>query len=231
MLTGVLRGVPSKRRLARPESGDMVVGEDLQELVAAALEGPADRAHLLQQVAIARAERDPVFDELLDEIAGRAAAGDEAALELLLETVHRLGLHRPAITALIFDAAAVDDVAQLSLVAIERHVGSFQGRSKFRTWLHSVARNQALMALRRRADEPVEELPEVSGRFSSVVVGRLRIETVVDSLPESYASTLRLQLFDSMDYEAISRRLDVPVGTVRSRLAKAKQLLRESLAS
>lgn len=209
----------------------VTVGEALQELVTAALEGPAGRAYLVQQVAIARAERDPVFDELLDEIARRAAAGEEAALEVLLETVHRLGLHRPAITALIFDAAAVDDVAQLSLVAIERHVGSFQGRSKFRTWLHSVARNQALMALRRRADEPVEELPEVSGRFSSVVVGRLRIETVVDSLPEPYASTLRLQLFDSMDYEAISSRLGVPVGTVRSRLAKAKELLRESLAS
>lgn len=209
----------------------MVDGGSSQDLVASALQDAAGRAHLLQTAAVARAERDPVLDELLDDIAARAAGGDETALEILLETVHRLGLHRPAITALIFDAAAVDDIAQLSLVAVERHVSSFQGRSKFRTWLHSVARNQALMALRRRADEPVEELPEVSGRFSSVVVGRLRIEAVVDSLPEPYASTLRLQLFDSMDYEAISHRLDVPVGTVRSRLAKAKQLLRESLAS
>lgn len=209
----------------------MVGGETLQELVTAALQGPAGRAHLLEQVAVARAERDPALDGMLDELAGRAAGGDDAALEVLLELIHRLGLHRPAITALILDTAAVDDVAQLTLVAVERHIRSFQGRSKFRTWLHSVARNEALMTLRRRADEPVEELPEASGRISSVVVGRLRIEALVDSLPEPYASTLRLQLFEGLDYEAIAHRLDVPLGTVRSRLAKAKDLFRGSLVS
>ncbi|MEX2587404.1 MAG: sigma-70 family RNA polymerase sigma factor [Actinomycetota bacterium] len=207
----------------------MAVGENPQDLVAAALQGSAGRAYLFQQAAIARAERDELLDQVLDEMAGRAAAGDDTALEALLELVHRLGLHRPAITALILDAAAVDDVAQLTLVAVERHIRSFQGRSKFRTWLHSVARNEALMTLRRRSDEPVEVLPEALGRFSSVVVGRIRIEAAVDSLPEPYASTLRLQLFDSLDYEAIARRLDVPVGTVRSRLAKAKELFREVL--
>jgi RNA polymerase sigma-70 factor (ECF subfamily) len=60
-------------------------------------------------------------------------------------------------------------------------------------------------------------------------VGRLAIENVVNALAEPYRETLRLQLFDNLDYDAIAARLDVPVGTVRSRLAKARELLRDAL--
>jgi len=83
--------------------------------------------------------------------------------------------------------------------------------------------------LRQRRVEPIEELPVASARFSSVVVGRMAIEDVVNGLPEPYRATLRLQLFDNLDYDAIAARLDVPVGTVRSRLAKARDLLRDAL--
>jgi RNA polymerase sigma factor (sigma-70 family) len=75
----------------------------------------------------------------------------------------------------------------------------------------------------------MEQLPESSARFSSVVVGRLAIEEVVNSLPEPYRETLRLQAFANLDYDAIAERLAVPVGTVRSRLAKARELLRNAL--
>jgi RNA polymerase sigma-70 factor (ECF subfamily) len=150
---------------------------------------------------------------------------------LLLELVHRLGLARGAITSIIFDTALVDDVAQMALIAVEQRIGSYEGRAKFRTWLHTVARNEALMMLRRRQAEPVEHLPESSARFSSVVVGRLAIEDVVNGLPEPYRETLRLQVFANLDYDAIAQRLDVPVGTVRSRLAKARELLRNALTS
>lgn len=200
-----------------------------REYVTAGLTGGAGWAQLVEIAVVARAERDPLLDQVLDDLAGRAGAGDEAALELLLELVHRLGLHRPAITSVIMDPGLVDDAAQLTLVAVERGIASFGGRSKFRTWLHSVARNEALMGLRRRRDEPVEEPPEASARFSSIVVGRMTIENLVDDLPEPYGATLRLQIFENLDYETISMRLGVPVGTVRSRLAKAKELMRQRL--
>lgn len=200
-----------------------------QDEVTAGLAGPAGRAELIQRVAVARAEKNPVLDEILGEVAGRAASGDEEAVELLLELVHRLGIHRPAISSVLMDPGMVDDAAQLTLVAVERGIGSFDGRAKFRTWLHSVARNEALMTLRARRDEPVSEPPEASARFSSIVVGRMTIEALVDGLPEPYRATLRLQLFDGLDYEAIAARLDVPVGTIRSRLAKARQLLSRRL--
>lgn len=199
------------------------------ELVDAALSGHAGRARLFEAAAEARARRSPELDELLDELATRAASGDDAALELVLELVHRLGLARPAISSVVADASRVDDLAQTTLMTVERRIGSYEGRAKFRTWLHTVARNEALMSLRRRQAEPVEEIPATGARFSSVVAGRMTIERIVDSLPEPYRETLRLQLFDSLEYDAIAERLGVPVGTVRSRLAKARKLLRSML--
>ncbi len=206
-------------------------GGDVDRLVAAALVKPAARGQLLEVAAIGRGTRDGSLDAILDRLAARAAGGDEGALELVLELVHRLGLARGAIGSIILDPALVDDVAQATLVTVERRIGSYEGRAKFRTWLHTVARNEALMVLRRRQAEPVEEPPAASARFSSVVAGRLTIEALVDSLPEPYRETLRLQLYGNLDYEAIARRLDVPVGTVRSRLAKGREMLRTALTA
>ena len=199
------------------------------ELVDLALSGSAGRARLFEVAADARARKSPELDEALDDLALRSATGNDAAVELLLELVHRLGLARPAITSVVADASRVDDISQLTLMAVERKIVSFEGRAKFRTWLHTVARNEALMSLRRRQDEPVEELPATGTRFSSVVAGRMTIERLVGSLPEPYRETLQLQLFESLEYDAIAERLGVPVGTVRSRLAKARELLRSLL--
>ena len=51
------------------------------------------------------------------------------------------------------------------------------------------------------------------------------MEALVDALPEPYRETMKLQAFENLDYEAIAIRLGVPIGTVRSRLAKARELL------
>jgi RNA polymerase sigma factor (sigma-70 family) len=205
-------------------------GESCGGLVVDALAGGSGaRAQLLEQAAVARATKSVDLDLILDDLATRAATGSDLATELVLELVHRLGLARAATTSIIFDIGLIDDVAQMTLITIERRIGSYEGRAKFRTWMHTVARNEALMALRQRRAEPVEELPISSARFSSVVVGRLAIEDVVNGLAEPCRETLRLQLFDNLDYDAIAARLDVPVGTVRSRLAKARELLRDAL--
>ncbi len=206
---------------------------NVAQLVDEAAAGSAGaRAELLEMAAIARASRSAELDSILDDLAVRAGRGSDFALELLLELVHRLGLARPAITALILDSGAVDDVAQAALMAVERKIGSYEQRAKFRTWLYSVARNEALMALRRRYAQPVgeEALPDAPTRFSSMVASRQTIKAIIQGLPEVYRETLTLQLYEDLDYDAIAGRLDVPVGTVRSRLAKARELLRSSLS-
>jgi RNA polymerase sigma-70 factor (ECF subfamily) len=207
------------------------VEADLAGLVNAALAGGPARAQLFEVAAAGRASSDGSLDVVLDDLARRAAAGDDNATELVLELVHRLRLCRGAIAPIISDATTADDVAQATLVAVERKIGSYEGRSKFRTWLFTVARNEALMAVRpRKSDaEPVAEPPAASARFSSIVAFRLSMEALVDGLPEPYQETMKLQAFENLDYEAIAARLDIPVGTVRSRLAKARQLLWDAM--
>jgi len=87
------------------------------------------------------------------------------------------------------------------------------------------------MAVRpRKSDaEPVAEPPAASARFSSIIAFRLSMEALVEGLPEPYRETLQLQIFDNLEYEGIAVRLGVPVGTVRSRLAKARQLLWDAM--
>jgi len=200
-------------------------------LVSSALGGGLARAHLFEVAATGRASSDGTLDVVLDDLAGRAANGDGAATELVLELVHRLRLSRSAIAPIISDPTTADDVAQATLVAVERKIGSYEGRSKFRTWLFTVARNEALMAVRpRKSDaEPVAEPPAASARFSSIIAFRVSMEALVDGLPEPYRETLKLQVFENLDYDAIAARLGVPIGTVRSRLAKARQLLWDAM--
>ncbi|MFA9565505.1 MAG: RNA polymerase sigma factor, partial [Acidimicrobiales bacterium] len=107
-----------------------------------------------------------------------------------------------------------------------------EGRSAFRTWLYTVARNEALMVLRRT--KPTAELtdqPHPMGQMSSIIVNRRSIEQAIDRLPEPYGATMKLRQFDELEYEEIATRLDVPVGTVRSRLAKARELLARDLGA
>ena len=203
----------------------------LTRLVADALAGGPARAQLFEVAAAGRTSNDGSLDVLLDDLARRAAAGDESATELVLELVHRLRLWRSAVVPIVSDPTTADDVAQATLVAVERKIGSYEGRSKFRTWLFAVARNEALMAVRpRKSDaEPVAEPPAASARFSSIIAFRVSMEALVDGLPDPYRETMKLQVFENLDYEAIAGRLDVPVGTVRSRLAKARQLLWDAM--
>jgi RNA polymerase sigma-70 factor (ECF subfamily) len=206
------------------------VEEDLGNpagLVDAALAGGPARGELFAVAAAGRSGNDGSLDVLLDDLAGRAAAGDAAATELVLELVHRLRLARSAIAPIVSDASTAEDVAQTTLVTVERKICSYEGRSKFRTWLFTVARNEALMAVRpRKSDaEPVAEPPAASARFSSIVAFRVSMDALVEGLPEPYRETMKLQISDNLDYESIAVRLGVPVGTVRSRLAKARELL------
>ncbi|MBV9410441.1 MAG: hypothetical protein JO148_02495, partial [Acidimicrobiia bacterium] len=119
---------------------------DLAALVKSALDGGSARAQLFEVATAGRATNDGSLDTVLNDLATRAAAGDESATELILELVHRLRLSRSAIAPIVSDQTTAEDVAQSTLVTVERKIGSYEGRSKFRTWLFTVARNEALMA-------------------------------------------------------------------------------------
>lgn len=211
------------------------VGDDGAEQVQRALDGSrAAQARLIETTASSIASRSGTADSILDDLALRAAGGNEKALELLLDLVHRLSLARAGVRAAISDDALAEDAAQAALMKVEQRISQFEGRARFRTWLYTVARNEALMAIRVNTPTPVEEVPEDTKprpRLSSVIATRETIETLIGELPDPYSETLRLQLYEHLDYHQIAERQGVPVGTVRSRLARAKKLMSERLGT
>lgn len=168
---------------------------------------------------------------ILDGLAPLGAAGAVPATELLLELVHRHRIAHPAITSLLVDPADIEDAAQLTLIAVMEKISQFEGRSRFQTWVRAIARNEALQVLRRkqRKTEPAtDEVPEqaaFSRRLSSVVADELAVRQALDRVPEPYREALILREFDQLGYDEIAERLGVPVGTVRSRIARARDLL------
>lgn len=193
----------------------------------------ADRDRLVVLASELQVSDTRALDDLLDATADRATT-DLVARELLLRLVHQLGLSRPAITGVVTDVAQVDDVVQNTLVAVERGIAGFEGRARFRTWLHRVARNEALMHLRslrsqdRRTPSEVA-LPASPTGMSSMVAQRLTLNEAIAELPPHYRDVIVLRARDGCSYEDIAARLGIELNTVRSRLNKARALLTERL--
>lgn len=168
---------------------------------------------------------------VLDPLALAAAGGARPATELLVDLTHRHRLALPPITSMLVDPADIDDAAQLTLIAVVEKIAQFEGRSRYQTWVRSIARNEALQVLRRKkrkTEASGEEVPEHVGfvrRMSSVVSDQQAIERLLAQLPEEFREALVLREFDGLAYEEISERLAVPVGTVRSRIARARAQL------
>lgn len=168
---------------------------------------------------------------ILDGLAVLASGGAGSATEVLLELTHKHRIAQPAITTLLVDPADIEDAAQLTLIAVLEKIDQFEGRSRFQTWVRAIARNEALQVLRRkqRKSEPTgDEVPELaafSRRLSSVVADEHAVRQALERVPEPYREALVLREFDGLGYEEIAERLEVPIGTVRSRIARARDLL------
>jgi RNA polymerase sigma-70 factor (ECF subfamily) len=168
---------------------------------------------------------------ILDGLAVLGARGARPATEILLELTHKHRIAQPAITSLLVDPADIEDAAQLTLISVMEKIDQFEGRSRFQTWVRAIARNEALQVLRRkqRKSEPTgDEVPEVaafSRRLSSVVADEHAVRQALARVPEPYREALVLREFDGLGYDEIAERLGVPVGTVRSRISRARDLL------
>lgn len=166
-----------------------------------------------------------------------AQAGDGDALDALLRR------HYPAVHGLCrrmtANAADADDATQDALVAIVRGLARFDGRAAFSSWAYRVTTNACLDELRRRGRRPVPVAhePEIDpGRRSDgrphldqTVTDRLSLDQALAALPPDYRAAVVLRDQLGMDYAAIAEVLDVPPGTVRSRIARGRAALADSL--
>lgn len=163
------------------------------------------------------------------ELALAAATGDRRALERLLEG-HADRVHAVC-RRIVVDAEDALDATQEALLAIARGIGRFDGRSAFSTWAYRVATNAALDELRRRKRRPlaaVEELPPVPADEDRVDA-RLDVDAALARVPDEFRVAVVLRDLADLDYAEIASVLDVPLGTVKSRVARGRAALRAEL--
>ena len=173
----------------------------------------------------------------LEALALRAAGGDREAMELLLAEIQPR-VHRICGRMLLYPQDA-EEATQDALLLVATKIGSFEGRSKFTTWLHAVASNSARTTYRSLKRRSVERLtddlpPDPDPRTTSVIAGsRLdlleALETVGTDRPE-LVEPLVLRDVQQLDYNEIARLLDIPLGTVKSRIHAARLAVRPLLA-
>jgi RNA polymerase sigma-70 factor (ECF subfamily) len=168
-----------------------------------------------------------------------ALAGQTAAFgELVCRYQDRLYNTMVHVTGSAEDAR---DVVQDAFVQAFLKLETFQRNSAFFTWLYRIAFNTAVSHGRRRkptlsvegvreatGQEPVDD-GEAPGDRLEQQERVCQVQTALSTLSEEYRAVLVLREMDGLDYETISELLDLPVGTVRSRLHRARSLMRERL--
>ncbi len=183
--------------------------------------------------------------EIDQQLVVRAQAGDKRAFELLVikyqRKVERL------LSRIVRDEAEVEDVAQESFIKAYRALANFRGDSAFYTWLYRIAVNTAknyLIGKGRRAPtstefdaEEAEGFEEASGlrdiatpdaQLMSKQIGEI-VNRTIDALPEELKTAITLREIDGMSYEEIAQIMDCPIGTVRSRIFRAREAVATQL--
>lgn len=178
------------------------------------------------------------------DIVKSASRGDTASFEQLVllyqDKVYSLSLR------LTGQAQDAEDLAQEVFVRAYRYINSFRGDSDFGTWLHRIAVNTWLNQKRKiqpkaaySLDEPVysddgevkREIADMSEEPESVLLSSQmseKLHRAVESLPKDQKAVLLLREVEDYTYEEIAGMMDCSVGTVKSRLSRARDALRKS---
>ena len=172
-----------------------------------------------------------------------AQAGDRRALDALLRAHHDRVF--AVCRNLLGNHADAADAAQNALISAVRGLDRFDGKSAFGTWIYRIATNAALDELRRRARRPrlvdthdgdtdpiTERLPDSSsGGAYGAIEDRMVLAPALAALPEDYRVAVVLRDVADLDYAEIAEVLDIPPGTVRSRIARGRAALASSLGT
>jgi len=175
------------------------------------------------------------------ELARRCVGGDPSAWDELVR--HHLEMICRAVRRVLGDEADVEDVIQTLFVKLLerdcRRLRSFQGRSKFSTWLVAVARRVALEHLERKKkpappaaralETLVTELKDDPGSHLDGEQATRRLQAAMDRLPARDGLLVQLVYVDGASYEEAARFLAVPVNSVSPWLGRAKERLRAFL--
>ncbi len=175
------------------------------------------------------------------ELVSRVQAGDKQAFDLLVIKYQRKIMR--LLSRMIRDPAEIEDVAQEAFIKAYRALPQFRGDSAFYTWLYRIAINTArnwLAANKRAPSTPSAFENEEGETFNesdvltdgsnpeSEMASRQIAETVnkaINDLPEELRNAIVMREIDGMSYEDIAESMNCPIGTVRSRIFRAREAI------
>ncbi len=182
---------------------------------------------------------------LLDaELVKRVQAGDSGAFDILVQKYQHKVIN--LVGRFVSDQAECQDIAQDTFIKAYRAIGSFRGDSQFYTWLYRIAANTAKNFLASRARKSpaysvdVEDaehfegesgLKEYANPENLLLTDEIRatIFRAIENLPEDLKSAITLREIDGLSYEEIANVMDCPIGTVRSRIFRARDVIDKEL--
>ena len=183
-------------------------------------------------------------DDTDQELVRRVQAGDQTAFNLLvLKYQHRV---LKLVGRFVNDPAEAEDVAQEAFLKAYRALASFRGDSAFYTWLYRIAINTAKNALVSQRRRPVDfdldlqdpeqydrqaKLKEADTPEGVLLTDEIRavVEQAMEQLPEDLRTAIVLRELEGLSYEEIAEAMDCPVGTVRSRIFRAREAIDRKL--
>ncbi len=180
-------------------------------------------------------------DRLLVE---QALQGSQAAFESIVGKYQRALFHH--INRMVRDKQEIDDLVQESFIKAFAALGSYSTEYAFSTWLYKIATNHTIDYLRRKKlptvsiNKPVQtkegevefEVPDVTYRPDRHIVEdqrRALIQEAIDSLPDKYNRVIVMRHQQEKSYEDIAEELDLPLGTVKAHIFRARELLNKYL--
>lgn len=179
------------------------------------------------------------------QLVEKARQGDKRAFGLLVEKYQRR-LYR-LLSRMVRDPEEVEDIAQETFIKAYRALPNFRGDAAFYTWLYRIGVNTAknYLATRKKAmptisdqaldddDEPDERLvaqdiatPESELHSKQIAIA---VNQAVEALPEELRSAITLREMEGLSYEEIAELMDCPIGTVRSRIFRAREAIAAKL--
>ncbi|APT90053.1 hypothetical protein CSPHI_02010 [Corynebacterium sphenisci DSM 44792] len=128
-----------------------------------------------------------------------------------------------------------EDALQEALTAAWQHIGAFDGRSRFSTWLHRIAANVSIDIVRRRRrvvpeDQSEWELPAPGSSIGDRVADGDAVQRALAGLPDDFREALVLFEIGGLSYRELAEHQQVPVQTIKSRLFRARSMMRRGLA-
>ena len=165
------------------------------------------------------------------ELVARCQAGDDAAFSELVDRYKNLVF--AMVYRMVNDRSQADDLAQEVFLKVHRGLPYFRGEARLATWIYRIVANVCVQArTKRREVTATDELPDrgaADASFSDLEL-RDRLEKAIAQLPDQYRLLIAAHYLQGVQYEALAEALNIPLGTVKTHLYRAKRQLRELLS-